>query len=145
MDPAFSNYHALAPLPDHAIQAIMSPGCKEIKFQACFQQTFTSMPNSGEPASTVLPPQPPDAPKAKPVQQALPALPSGAEACGWEDATFSVEVAFTQGILPEWRPPPKPSKTLSQILPDRPRSSNFGGGAEGQYKAKLQSKCQWCA
>lgn len=138
-DPAFSNYHALAQLPDHALQAIMTPGCKQVSFQACFNHTFSAMCNTTDSIITVLPPRPTDAAKAKPVQQPLPALPSGAERCGWENITFSVELEFTQPIMPAWQPPPKPIKSLSEILPDRPSITHAGGSALGQYNEKLQS------
>lgn len=119
----------------------MSPGCTCVSFEACFRQTFTTASQSLDHVTTILPPRPPDAAKAKPVQAALPALSSGAESCGWDGVSFSVEVTFTRPIVPEWCPPPKPTKTLSDVLPGRQVFANADGIAVGNYKARLQCVC----
>lgn len=136
-DPAFDNYHAFAPLPADAMQSLKSPGCTAFTFQASFEQTFSTA-KSLYPVSTILPQKAADAAKAKPVQQPLPASSSGVESCGWETTQFLVEVTFTRAILPAWCPPPKPTKPLSDILPERRDVENAGGSALGQYRAQLQ-------
>lgn len=137
-DPAFSNYHAIASLPQEACHAIISPGCCRIAFEVCFTQTFASFAAENGNVSSVLPPRPADAGKAKPVQQPLPPLHSGKEACGWQDVTFSVEITFTRPVLPAWKPPPKPAKSLSEVLPRHADKDQSRGNAIGQYTSKLQ-------
>eukprot|EP00892_Ulva_mutabilis_P006958 jgi/Ulvmu1/4634/UM002_0365.1 len=137
-DPAFANYHAIAALPVQAVQALQSPGCKTIHFELCFNDTFSTVSQSVDRITSVLPPRPPDVGKVKPVQAPLPATSSGIECCGWEGVIFSVEVTFTRAVLPGWSPPPKPAKALLEVLPERHGMTNAAGSAVGSYKAQLQ-------
>ena len=142
MDGAFNNYHAMAKLPEEAIQSLKQPGCKRLTAAVHFDKTFNTIasPTGDNPPVSMLPSKPPDAPKAKPIEAQMPAQASGEESCAWVGCKFQFEVSFTNPVVPEWRPPPKPSKSLHDILPKRSDQQLQGPAALGSYQSTLQGK-----
>lgn len=140
VDAAFSNYHAIARLPAASIATLQQPGCKQLLAVIQFSDTFhTVVSTMGDnPSLTMLPSRPPDAPKAKPIEAALPAKASGEECCAWAGCKFHLDISLTNPVVPEWQPPPKPSKTLQDILPKRCDQELQGPSALGSYQNNLQ-------
>lgn len=135
-DAAFGNYHAASPLPSAvqqqlaklgAVRMQLSTGLTATFFAAATQSCATS---AGDPSSSaggaasvalasVLRACPEAAPKAKPLEAALAAEAGGAAKCGWDGAILELSIAFTRAPMEAWQPPPKPCKSLREIVPHR--------------------------
>lgn len=142
VDAAFNNYHAMVRLPEQSIHSLQQPGCKRLTAAVQFDTTFNTMASTlgNNPPVSMLPPRPPDVPKAKPIEAPLPAQASGEESCAWVGCKFQLEVSITNPVIPEWQPPPKPSKSLHDILPKRSDQQLQGPAALGSYQSSLQGK-----
>jgi hypothetical protein len=116
-DLAFSNYHALTQVPAEAVAALTTPGATSWKFTSSELSALSAARREHEWIDSILPERPADGPKAKPFENPLPQLEGGIETCGWQATAFTVEVTFTTPIVPPWKPPPKPSKPLHEVLP----------------------------
>lgn len=140
IDSAFSNYHAVTKLSNDSIQALKQPGCKHLVAALHFDSTYNTTSSTFEeyPLPSMLPQRPPDAPKAKAIEAALPVRPGGEECCAWSGSRFLLDMAFTNPTIPEWQPPPKPEKTLDEILTKRTHENSQGSSAVGAYQSSLQ-------
>lgn len=141
IDAAFNNYHALAKLPASSLAMLSQPGCKHLVAAVQFDNTFNAAASTMglNPPRSVLPSRPPDAPKAKPIEAALPAKASGEECCAWTGCKFQLDISLTNPIVPEWQPPPKPNKSLHDILPKRADRNRQGpSSAVGSFQSSLQ-------
>lgn len=54
------------------------------------------------------------------VEAALKPGEGGVEACGWKGAEVTLTVSFTNPLVAAWKPPPKPAKTLRDLVPAPP-------------------------
>jgi hypothetical protein len=143
-DPAFANYHALVPIPSTAIAALSAPGATTATFTVTLDTTFATAAalfNAADAPcilTAMLPPAALSGTKAKPCEAALAPQEDGQERCGWKGARLEVQVTLTNPVVPAWKPPPKPTRSLAEIVPPRnieqvlPPSS-----ASNQYKNKV--------
>ena len=120
-DPAFGNYHALEPIAAADLAALLRPGGTSVGATVELNNTFATTAAAQAPTElrSAVPPVPTFGAKAKPCEAAFAPSEGGSERCGWAGAKLHVTFDFSNPLVPAWKPPPKPAKTLAEIVPPR--------------------------
>jgi hypothetical protein len=160
-DAAFDNYHALADIASALSPQLLVPGATSAAFSIELAHTFTTTANAALQSATpwavesVLPPPATPGPKAKVVEAAMKPGDDGIERCGWKGTCLQLEISLSNPVVAAWKPPPKPSKPLREIVtlrPPEPPAPNptareaFRATVAGVHRCLVMSHdgC-WCA
>ena len=125
-DAAFQNYHACARLGAAALEPLQAPGASSVTCKLQFGATFATFAAAaaaeGAPTQCTAALPDPAAPgaKAKVVEAALKPGEDGCEVCGWKDAELTLSLSLSNPLVAAWKPPPKPAKTLRELVPPPP-------------------------
>lgn len=115
-DPAWESYHAAAPLPAHVTQALLQPGATAASTTLPALRAFGSVAGELPHVATCLPGYTAPAGKVKPIEDA-PA--DGSNAWAAAEAVIALSLKFSRPIMPPWTPPPKPARSLTELIPPR--------------------------
>ena len=124
-DPAFESYHAVA---EFSLKDMVVPGETALVPPAA-PLTATGEGGALKPSET----------EAGKEFEAAPE--EGAPQCAWEACGAKLEVAFSTSLplRAPWQPPPKPEKTLEELIPARPkRKPEDAVDVGAEFKAKCQ-------